>query len=87
MTLPARALAQIKRQQSHSAADIQDRRGRGTQEFVSRRINPVAPQLAADVTAEPTFLELDRYARTRIFVFRRVSIQGFHLRRLIALPD
>jgi hypothetical protein len=31
--------------------------------------------------------EQRRHARTRVFVFRRVFSLGYHLRRIIALPE
>ena len=83
--LAAGALAQIKSQQSYAAADIENRLGRVSHQLVSGLVNPVAPQLAPDVTAEPWFRELRRHARTRAFVFRRVFYLGYHLRRIIAL--
>ena len=85
--LPAGAFAQIKREQSHAAADVEDRRGRGTQEFVSGLVNSIAAQLPADIVTQPALGKLGRHPRTRTFVIRRVSSQGFHLRRFIALPD
>src|SRR6478672_3959167 len=85
--LRAGALAQIKREQSDSASDIENRFGGKSEKLVGRRKNPIAPQFAAHVMAEPLRRKLGRDPRTRVFVFRYVSFQGFHLRRVIALPD
>src|SRR5438067_5447852 len=85
--LPARALPQIKSQQSHAAAHVEDRLGGRSQEFVSRLINSVAAQFAAHVVAQPSPAKQGGDPPTRTFVVRRVSSQGFHLRRIIALPD
>ena len=85
--LSAPTLPKIKSQQSHATADIEDWLGGRAQQIVSGLINPVAAQLAAHIVAEPSLTKPSGDPRTRIFVVRRVSIQGFHLRRIIALPD
>src|SRR5438067_1264133 len=81
------AFPQIKGEQSHAAAHIQNRRRGGTQQVVGTLVNPVAAQFATDVVAQPALRKPSRYPRTRIFVVGRVSSRGFHLRRIIALPD
>jgi hypothetical protein len=85
--LPAGTFPQIKREQSHPAPYIQNGRRRGSKKFVSRLVNSIAPKLAADIVPQPPLRKPGCHARTRTFVFRRVSFQGFHLRRIIALPD
>jgi hypothetical protein len=85
--LSAGALPQIESKQSHAAADIEDWFGGRAKKLVSRRINPVAAQLAAHVVAQPPRSKPPGDPRTRNFVVRCVSSQGFHLRRIIALPD
>ena len=85
--LPAGALAEIKRQQTDAASDIQDRVPGRAQQFIRGRINLVVAQFAADIMAEPALLELRGHSRTRIYMVRRVSYRGFHLLRIIALPD
>jgi hypothetical protein len=85
--LAASAFPQIKRQQPDTASHIEDRlRGR-TQQLPRGRINFIPPQLPAHIAAKPRLREASSDARTRIFVISRVSSQGFHLLRIIALPD
>jgi hypothetical protein len=85
--LAASAFPQIKRQQPDTATHIEDRLGGRTQQLKRDRINLIPPQLPAHVAAKPRLREATSDARTRIFVISRVSSQGFHLLRIIALPD
>jgi hypothetical protein len=85
--LGAGALAQIKRQQSNAAPDVQDRFGGRTQQLVRGLINPIAAQLAANVAAQPALGKLRGHSGTRALVVGCVSSPGFHLLRIIALPD
>ncbi len=85
--LPATALAQIKRQQTDTASDIENRLGRAAQEFVRGGINGIAAQFAAHVAAEPTLGKLRGDPGAGRPVFARVASPVFHLLRIIALPD
>ena len=49
--LVATAFAQIKREQTDAASDIEDRLARTAQEFVGRRINWIAAQFASGIAA------------------------------------
>ena len=51
--LPATAFAQIKREQTKPAADIQDRLLRAAKKLVSGGINGIAPQFAPHITSQP----------------------------------
>ena len=85
--LPAGAFPKIKPEQTDAASDIQHRMIGRAQQFICGWINLVVPQFAPHIMPEPALPELRGHARTRTFVVRRVSSRGFHLLRIIALPD
>lgn len=85
--LPAAALAKIKSEQTNAATDIEDRILGRPEQFIRGWINLVVPQFAPHIMPQPALPELRGHARTRTFVVRRVSYRGFHLLRIIALPD
>ncbi len=85
--LPATAFTQIKREQTHPAADVQDRLVRVTKQFVSRGINGIAPQFAPHITTEPALWKLGGDAGASRLMFANIASLVFHLLRIIALPD
>jgi hypothetical protein len=85
--LPATAFAQIKREQTKPAADIQDRFLRAAKEFVGGRINGIAPQFARHITAQPALGKMGGDTGARRLMFADLAWPVFHLLRIIALPD
>src|SRR5688500_13992677 len=85
--LPATAFPEIQPEQTNAATDIQNRILRLPQQLIRGRIDLVVPQFPPHVMPQPALPELRRHARTRTFVVGRVSYRGFHLLRIIALPD
>ena len=85
--LPANTLAQIKREQTDAAPQIENRLGRVAQQFVGGGINGIAAQFAAHISSEPELRKLRRHSRASRLVFVRIASPVFHLLRIIALPD
>jgi len=85
--LPATAFSQIKREQTKSAADVQNWLVRATKQFVSGGINGVAAQFAPHVTTEPALWKLCGNAGASRLMFADIASPVFHLLRIIALPD
>lgn len=85
--LLAATFPKIKRQQTQTAPDIEDRFGRAAKQLVGRGKNGIAPQLAADVTTQPTLGKVRSHAGASRFVPRSIISPAFHLIRIIALPD
>ena len=56
--LPATAFAQIKREQTKSTADIQDRLVRLMKQFVGGAMNGIATQFVSHITTEPALRKL-----------------------------
>src|SRR5205085_2574340 len=68
------AFPQIKRQQTNSAADIQDRFVRGMKQFVSGRINGIAAQFASHIPTEPALWKLGDDAGTSRLMFVSIPL-------------
>ena len=85
--LRAAAFAQIKREQTDSATDIENRLIGTTEKFAGRRKNRIAAQFALRIGTQPPSRKPRRDARRRRLVCSRFVSRVFHLLRIIALPD
>src|SRR5438045_781334 len=85
--LRAAAFAQIKREQTDAATDIENWFIRSVKKFIGLRKNRIAAQFALHIMTQPASWKSRGDARTRQFVFTRFLWRVFHLLRIIALPD
>src|ERR1041384_4052835 len=73
---PKTPFTKIKREQTNSATDIQDRRIRATKQLISCDEDWVAAQLAPHITTQPQFPKLRCYANASGSLFIRISSVG-----------
>ena len=85
--LRAAAFAQIKREQTDAATDIENWFIRSVKKFIGLRKNRIAAQFALHIGTQPPARKSLRHARARGFVCAYFLSRVFHLRRIIALPD
>ena len=81
------AFAQIKREQTDAATNIENRFIGPAKKFVGCWKNRIAAQFALHIMTQPASWKSRGDARTRQFVFTRFLWRVFHLLRIIALPD